>query len=194
MDKEDAIRASNIWDGEHFTLENLAEISLIEARGRVRLDSNWITYAHGFFPPSDWMPRYWDGEPFPNKEPIWEAVVEGKAIVLGTELRQRAYDVVKSYWPDSLALLEIARLGAWCGSDIGNISAFLLEDATSYNLNYLLDMRDVENEEFLSNTLPKLLESGHPVNQADIRPHFERDSFGRVPDMRQFRFSIQKLG
>ena len=193
MDKEEAKRASRIWDGEHFTLENLAEISLTEAKSHDQLDSNWITYAPGFFPATKWMPRYWDGEIVPNKEPIWEVLVEGRAVVLGTELRKRAYDVVKSHWPDSLALLEIARLGAWSGSDIGNIAAFLSEDATNYNLKYYMDMRDAEDDEFLSNTLPQLLKSGHPVNQADILPHFERGSFGRVPDMSQFQFSVPKL-
>ena len=193
LDKEDAKRTSCLWDGEHFTLDNLAEISLTEARSQDRLDSNWITFAPGFFPSAEWMPRYWNGEPFPNKEPIWETLAEGKAIVPGTELRKRAYDVVKSYWPDSLALLEIARLGASCGSDIGNISAFLSEDTTRYSLKYYMDMRDAKDDEFLGNTLPQLLASGHPVNHADIRPHFERGSFGRVPDMSQFQFSVPQL-
>ena len=193
LDLESAKRASSLWDGDHFTLNNLAELGLEEAQDRDRLDSNWITDAPEAFPSDQWMPRYWEGDPFPDKEPIWETLVQGRAIVLGTDLRQRAYDVVKSNWRDSLAWLEIARLGAEAGSDIGNIAAFLSEDATEYTLKYYMDMRDAKNEEFLTTTLPRLLESGHPVNRADIRPHFEQDSFGRVPDMREFYFSIPKL-
>ena len=49
LDKEDAKRTSCLWDGEHFTLDNLAEISLTEARSQDRLDSNWITFAPGLF-------------------------------------------------------------------------------------------------------------------------------------------------
>ena len=118
-DLENAKRAlsSPRWNGDHFTLKNLAELSLEDVQGRDRLDSNWITYFDRFSSADEWMPRYWEGEPFPDEEPIWETLLQGKAIVLGTDLRERAYDVVKSKWPDSLAWLEIVRLGAEAGSD-----------------------------------------------------------------------------
>ena len=195
LDLESAKRASSspLWDGDHFTLNNLAELSLEEVQGQGRLDSNWITYSDGFSSADEWMPRYWEGDPYPVEEPIWETLVQGRAFVLGTDLRQRAYDVVKSCWPDSLMWLEIARLGSWAGSDIGNIAAFLSEDTAEYTLKYYMDMRDAEDEKFLTITLPQLLESGHPVNWADIAPHYERGSFGRVPDMREFYFRIPKL-
>ena len=192
LDLESAKRASSLWDGDHFALNKLAELNLEEAQGQDRLDSNWITYSDSFSSADEWMPRYWEGDPYPGEEPIWETLLQGRAFVLGTDLRKRAYDVVTSYWPDSLALLEIARLGAWAGSDIGNIAAFLSEDTAEYTLKYYIDMCDWEDGKFLTTTLPQLLESGHPVNWADLPAHFEPDFFKR-PDMRQFYFRIPKL-
>ena len=63
------------WGG-HFKAENRVEISLGEARGRDRLDANWITHADpGAVSPNDaWIPRYWQGELYPNAEPVWETL------------------------------------------------------------------------------------------------------------------------
>lgn len=193
-DLESAKRASSSprWNGDHFSLNYLAELSLEEVQDQDRLDSNWITYFDSFASADEWMPRYWEGEPFPGQEPIWETLVQGRAIVLGMDLRKRAYDVVKSRWPGSLALLEVARLSALVGSDIGNIAAFLSEDTAEYNLKYYIYWHYPEIEEFLTNTLPQLKENGHPVNWTDLPSHFEPDLF-RLPDMRQFYFRIPKL-
>lgn len=84
LDVESAKRASSspLWNGDHFTLKNLAELSLEEAQGQDRLDSNWITYCDRFSSAEEWMPRYWGGEPLPDEEPIWETLLQGRAIVL----------------------------------------------------------------------------------------------------------------
>ena len=191
-DLGNAKRASQIWNG-HFTLENLAEVNLEGARGRDRLDSNWITFAdpHKTLPTDEWLTRYWQGEQYPGKEPIWETLVEGRVSVLGTELRTKAYELVKSIWPESLMLLEISRLGAWIGSNIGCISASLTENTGYYYFRYLMDMSDADNPVFLEK-LKQLMESGHPVNWADIKPHHDRESFGASPDMRPFEFICPK--
>ena len=53
-------------------------------------NSNWITHApvneEGFLTEVAWIPSYWAGEPYPNATPIWETLVEGRMIVLGTSL------------------------------------------------------------------------------------------------------------
>jgi hypothetical protein len=79
----------------HFRPEFLAQLHLGEAgHRRERLDSNWITYAprdsNGYLTSSDWIDRYWEGEPYPGQTPIWETIVDGRLIVLGTGLRERA--------------------------------------------------------------------------------------------------------
>ena len=187
LDRDCAERATAC--GGHFRAENLAELSLNEAVGRDRLDANWITHAdpRAVGPNGEWTSRYWQGEPYPGATPVWETLVEGKVVVLGTELRERAYLVVRAHWPGSLMLLEVSRLGAWIGSDIGSIGVFMAEGPTDYEFKFLLDMRDADDHGFLDR-LRQLMGSGHPVNWADIGPHYERGSFGETPDMSPFEF------
>ena len=180
--------------GYHFRTENLAELSLVEASGHDQLlDANWITYSDPGANSRDdkWMQRYWSGERYPDVDPVWEALVEGKVIVLGTALRERAYEVVKAHWPDSLMLLEISRLGAWIGSNIGTINVFMAENEREYAFGFKMDMRDATNADFRER-LERLMASGHPVNWADIGPHYERGTFGCCPDMTPYQFTIPR--
>ena len=188
LDKACADQAVH-W-GEHFEAENRVDINLGEAKGRDRMDANWMD------PRADrlndeWIQRYWQGEPYPHMEPVWETIVEGKVSVLGTRVRERAYEVVKVHWPDSLMLLEISRLGAWIGSDIGSISVFMADAAEDYRFSFGMDMRDANDTDFLAR-LTQLIESGHPVNWADIAPHYEAGNFDRVPDMTPYNFNCPK--
>ncbi len=184
---DDAERAGRLW-GDHFKPEHLAELTLVEATGRERHDSNWILY-----PPRDqeWIEKYWRGDAMPGHEPIWETLVNGRIDVLGTELRKRAYKLVKQRWPESLMLLEIGRQAAWVGSDLGNIAGFLAEDGDDLVLTYAMDMRDADKPEFLAK-LDELKKGGHPINWADMKSHIENDTFGCVPDMKEFMFRRPK--
>jgi hypothetical protein len=113
--------------------------------------------------------------------------VDGRLKVLGTSLREQAYEVIKSRFPDSLMFLEIARQAAWVGSYLGNICAWLRQDGDELELGYLMDMRDANDPDVLGR-LERLKKSGHPINRADMTPHIEQDSFGSVPDLRAFGF------
>ena len=192
LDKSCADQAVG-W-GPHFRPDNLAELCLKECTMNDHpLDANWISVGpcEAKRVDSDWMHRYWSGERYPEADPIWEALVEGKVTVLGTELRERAYEVVKAYWPDSLMLLEISRLGAWIGSNIGTINVFMAETTENYEFKFLLDMRDAKNPDFLGR-IKRLMNSGHPVKWADIKPHHEQGEFGRSPDMTPFQFTCRR--
>lgn len=190
LEAEDAERACS-WDRArktHFQPKYLAELSLSEAGDRRdRLDANWITHApkseSGFLTDNSWIPRYWAGDPYPDETPIWETLVDGRLIVLGTDIRQRAYDAIKSEFPGSLMFPEIARQAAWVGSDLGTISAFILHEGEEMVLEYVMNMLDAENPAVLTK-LAALRESDHPINWADMKPHIEQDSFGRLPDLR----------
>lgn len=193
-DRESAVRAYSWDDGRrtHFQPEYLAELSLSQAGPRRdRLDANWITYAptdrNGFLTDDSWIPRYWAGDAFPDKSPIWEVLVDGRLIVLGTDIRKRAYEAIKSEFPHSLMLLEIARQAAWAGSDLGSICAFVHKEGEDLVLDYAMNMEDADNPEFLSK-LKSLKESGHPINWADMVRHIANDSFGRTPDLRTYGF------
>ena len=98
--------------------------------------------------------------------------------------------VVKEYWPDSLMWLEISRLGAWLGSNIGTINVFMAETTEGHECRFLLDMGDAEEPSFLERI--KQLRKSHPVNIDNIKPHYEQDSFGCTPDMTPFQFSVPR--
>jgi hypothetical protein len=173
----------------HFRAEFLAELNLNEAGSRRdRLDSNWITYAT---PQSvddpNWARSYWRGEPFPRMEPVWEILVDGRITILGTELREHAYKAIRRWFPESLLLLEIGRQAGWIGSNLGNTCAYLSRENDDYVLKYLMDMYDAENPRFLKR-LTSLRREGHPINWEDMRPHIERGSFGKTPDLRPLGF------
>lgn len=193
-DIESAKRAC-LWDcarKTHFQPSYLAELSLIEAGDRRdRLDANWITHAPinkaGFLTDITWIPQYWAGDPYPDESPTWETLVDGRLIVLGTDIRERAYAAIKAEFPESLMFLEIARQAAWIGSDLGAVAALLRREDGDIILDYAMNMVDADNPEFLSR-LAALQESGHPINRGDMKPHIEKGSFGRVPDMRPYGF------
>lgn len=194
MDEESVKRACS-WnrnDRTHFQPEFLAELSLAEAGARRdQLDANWITNAPvdptGQLTDRSWIASYWAGDPYPNVEPIWETIVDGRLIVLGTDLRQRAYKAVRSEFPDSLMLLEISRQAAWIGSDLGAISTFYKIEDGEVSVRYAMNMKDADNPEFLKK-LTMLANSGHPINWADMKPHVDQGSFGSAPDLRPYGF------
>jgi hypothetical protein len=171
----------------HFRPEYLAELNLTEAgQRRDRFDANWIVNE-----PGDWIPHYWAGEACPGKEPIWETLIDGRLIVLSADLRTRAYDMIKRRFPDSLTFLEIARVAACVGSDLGKVFAYLREDGDDLVLSYGMDMREANDPEFLAK-LERYKEEGNPINWADIAPNFSRDSFGKTPDLTRFGFRRPK--
>ena len=153
---EDPHSASRVymWGG-HFSPENLAEVLLFATRPISRHDSNWITFAllnaNGRIGNEEWIYRYWSGEPFPEKEPLWEVIAQGRAVICGTELRIRAYNNVYAKFPDAVALLEIGRIAANLGSDLGQMSAWLLRnDDETVTLRFHIDMRDANEPKFLA--------------------------------------------
>jgi len=81
--------------------------------------------------------------------PIWETLVDGRALVFGTSLRQAAYEVVRAEWPQSLALLELSRVAPYLDSDVGLISAFVVNDDRGERVCYYLNFVDAENPDFL---------------------------------------------
>jgi hypothetical protein len=142
----------------------LVEVGLLPDAQVNRYDSEWITTrlpAPGDF---SWGEDYFLGRP-QGGQPLWELVVDGRALIYGTEVREAAYEVVKRTWPESLALLEIARLGVELGSDIGLISAHpTTTEEGRTRVDYHMDMRDAENPELLE----RLEAFRGPKNGADL--------------------------
>ena len=135
--------------------------------------------------------RYWNGEPYPHQKPIWEALSDGRLVVLGTELRDRAYKKISKEFPQSLGVLEISRLAAWLDSDLGNVCAFILDQGEEASMDLWIDWRDAESPLFL-NRLGQYMANGGVVNHADLGPHWQNGNFGKVPDLARFGIRRQK--
>ena len=170
------------WGG-HFRPENLAELEVHPVGPYSKVDANWITHAevdgNGRIDPAatEWIEKYWAGEPS-SDSPVWETIVDGRAMIFGTELRQRAYDHVARAFPNALDTLEIALLAAEVGSDLGQTTAWIARtSADRFRLAYYLDMRDAENLEFLD----RLGKHKGPRNLKDLAPG--KKTFG-LPDFR----------
>jgi hypothetical protein len=132
----------------------------------------------------DWIYRYWRGEALPSRVPVWELLAHGRAVVCGTSLRERAYDIIKSRQPLTVSILEISRLAAIAGSDLGQTKAFLVSnlDGTAC-ISYYLDMRDADNPTLLS----RLAQHDGPKNFQDLA--VGGDKF-QVPDFREYSCTL----
>jgi hypothetical protein len=159
-DEASAVAAAKRWDGGTFRSEFLTEVA-IEPGSRVsQYDAEWIT--HNFLGSQvGWMHSYFSGRA--TSAPVWELIVEGRAVVSGTALRQRAYATVKKAWPESLAVLELARLAVEVKSDLGAVTPMLFERGGQLVVDYVIRF-DNDNPEFV-----KGMENFRgPVNARDL--------------------------
>ncbi|WP_168017000.1 hypothetical protein [Halomonas salinarum] len=181
FEEQSAFEAAREW-GNHFSSKYQAELGLLPGATFSRHDANWITYApldsNGDLKSIDWVDPYWLGEPFPNRAPVWELIVDGRAAVYGTELRERAYATIKAEFPKCVAILEMGRIAALLGSDLGQISSWLIQASEAeLLLQYYTDMRDAQDPQFLE----KLRNYDGPKNHADLAVGGNKFS---VPDLR----------
>jgi hypothetical protein len=183
MDLQSAERALE-WGG-HFKPQNLAELSFEEVQRGDRLDANWITYGDFDEPQNAASFGYWSGRSYPCREPVWEVIVEGRLTVLGTDLRERAYALIERKMPYSTAILELARVAAWVGSNLGSSHAFLLDDGDYVALKYVMDVKEANDAAFI-NRIGELGKSGHPMRPEAVAA-FNNDTV-RLPDLRPFEF------
>jgi hypothetical protein len=179
-DEESALRASRAWGGG-FRRENLAELGLRPDARTSRYDSEWIT--HKLDPEGDlgWADAYFAGHQL-GDEPIWEIVVDGRALILGTDLRETAYETVKAAWPASLSLLELARVAVELDSDLGLITPLQMDDRGRPRVRYAMNFKDAKDEAFLR----RFGSFTGPKNMRDLRP----DSDLVVPDLTRAQFYI----
>lgn len=104
--RDDADRAVVEWEG--FEDYFLNEVEILPGSRVSTYDADWITAAGGSMLAGA-ASSYARGETR-TSSPHHEYLVSGRVIVLGTELRRKAGDVVEAHWPQALALLEIARV------------------------------------------------------------------------------------
>ena len=175
---EDSAHAAQSWELSAFCAENLAAVS-IDPRSRVsRYDAEWITENVANVG-GVWISRYLNGEA--TDAPIWELVVDGRAVVLGAEVRERAYETVKREWPDTLGMLELARVAVEVRSDLGVITAALTQTNSGLLVDYFVKF-DANDPEFLR----RLEDFGGPKNTHDLNANTALV----VPDLRGRRLKL----
>jgi hypothetical protein len=179
FEQEDAARAAMARD-DPARADTIVEVELRSGAKTSRHDAEWITRQLGEPGTDDWMHAYLSGVPV-GPAPIWEFLVDGRALIYGTRVREAAYDTVVATWSDSLPLLEMARLGVELGSDLGLITAMLVRREMRTRTEYVIDMRDADDEGFLA----RLRKFDGPVNGADLA-----HGPGRVPDLRNRGFVL----
>lgn len=165
-DVRSARRAGQAWDGD-FREEHLAEIQILEATATSKYDSEWISTEMTSADRS-WIPNYLSGRAR-SDDPLWELLIEGRGLVLGTEVRQRACETVKRSWPKSLGLLELSRVAVELGSDLGQIAPILTVNGGTATLALYLNFRDAESTDFLD----RLAAYDGPKNTADLNAQSE---------------------
>lgn len=188
-DRDSVDVAIATWPMAHFKKDNLVDLYCERRDEAAPLDANWITNSRSHVDPN-WGSAYWSGEPFPHEPPAWEIVVGTRAFLLGTELRNRAFDIVKARFPDTLVLLETARMAAWIGSDLGNIATFGRAEGEDVVFEFVIDMRDAAKPDFIR-ALVELRDSGHPINYSEISPLLKHGGFV-LPDLRPENFRLPR--
>lgn len=161
-DKDSACAAMS-WNVPSFRDELLAEVAIDPGSSVARYDAEWIT-KHFWSSDPRWIANYFEGEP--TGDPIWELLVNGRAIIYGTDIRERAYETVKMTWPASLALLELARVGVELRSDLGLLTAMLVVDDTRLAVRHAMNFADATNTEFLE----RFAAFDGPKNTNDLTP------------------------
>jgi hypothetical protein len=181
-DEPSAIRAKASW-GSSFQDAEVVELSL-RPEGRVsRHDSAWIT-AHLSLESegeATWMGDYLAGTPM-SGEPLWELVIDGRALILGKQVRETAYGTVKRKWPGSLPILELARLAVEVDSDLGLIAAHLTGVPPDRTVAYYMNTVDANDPEFVR----RIRDHAGPVNHADLEGLEE----AVIPDLRPRFFTL----
>lgn len=198
-DKASAERGQKRWGiaaGSHFHPDYLIEVGFTYT-AMSRVDTTWIDmYLLADSIPDDksnegWIHSYWKGEAYPNAEPLWEYIVEGRGLVYGTTLRMKAYEVVKAHAPLSLGQLELGRIAVELGSDLYHNAPFIRRlSRTGFRVDYFLDGHD-QNDGFMT----KLGEHISRIGQVD-RTLINWDAITllkettHLPDLRHMSFEF----
>lgn len=184
--------------GSYFQPEFLAELDLAGATGRRdKLDANWITFAAPLtsrdFESIPWMDMYWEGRPMPDREPIWETLLEGPVRIVSEELRERAYGRVVEKFPESLAVLETGRLAAKIDVERGNMCAWIFSPAGQFGplrLDYLI--ADSEDPRLMLRLREEVVREAHRPRIQAVAQSINRGEVIRMPDMRPHGFDIPR--
>jgi len=158
----------------------LTEVEIVPTSRQSIYDSEWIT-ADFYSSDTSWFADYYSGRPR-GAAPIREILLDGRALILGTELKERAYRTVAANWLASLALLELSRTAVELGSQLEIIVPILTIGNGKLSLRLMLDFSDANHPDFLE----KLKNYSGPKNTNDLTGLSDLV----VHDLRQFSAEI----
>jgi hypothetical protein len=162
-------------------------------------DSNWITDFDSL-PAVGTAKRYWDGEQ--TATPLTECLLSGRFLILGTKVRERAYDTIKKANPNSLAMLELSRLAVEFQSDLGSIAPWIKRDDETLFASFVMRYAEIEGLQVFAQAIKKWqADNSFPINFEALKPltspekSAELDAQFAVPDLRPFErtFRIDKF-
>lgn len=108
-------------------------------------------------------------------------LIDGKALVLNTDLRTRARNVLEAAWPESLPALDLGRLAAAIGLPFGYIAAYPFSDTGSIHLKWIINAAsDPETKRLLAEHIAAL--PPEEVNFTDLLRGAE-DAWFRTPNL-----------
>jgi hypothetical protein len=177
--------------GRAFRAENYVEVEVHPRRPVTRVDAAWLRSplevgdeAAAF----EWMSAYWRGEPMPGGEPHWEQIVDGRLVICGTQVRERARAVAQQAFPKSRPVLELARVACWLQSELGSINAYFIRDGDSVRTSFQIDMRDADAPDFITR-LKAFAAGGGLMDREALAPFFSGEEVC-WPDLQAFCLTV----
>jgi hypothetical protein len=206
-DEATARLAPQFWSnqGKHFDDRYLVQIGVNALRPPTIVDTRWIDrFVINSQEPLerigiDWIEEYWRGSRYPwsgeadiPREPLMECLVDGTAVIYGTELRMEAFSLVERHVPDSIGVLEKGRLGVdlctrFDGTDewrLGQIVPVLMTDRDRKVLQfrYLL-LADEKLAAAVNRKVSLVGIKPEEINSRALERGFGKGTFS-VPDLR----------
>jgi hypothetical protein len=169
----------------YFKRDNLIEFELSPVAPLTVVDANWITLAplgpdfRLQMDDLDWIEKYWNGLQY-QKEPVWEVIANGVAVILDEKVRRRSYDYVRQVFPKSHIPILMARLASEAGTLGGLTTPFLVRrDSENIELGYLWSDREFHDPEIIkkiaahpdAGALGRMMRENETWNIPDFRPY-----------------------
>ena len=191
----------------HFQPEYLVELSFTYS-AISRVDTTWIDRCllSDLVPAEemDWMHSYWKGVPYPESDPLWEYIVEGRGVIWGTALRNKAYEIIRQQAPLSVGQAELGRIAVELGSELYHIAPYIQRiGQTRFRVSYYGDERQ-QNDDFMHvlgrhiakanrstinwNAINLLKDDTYRLDLQHLS--FEFDSSGFVDDVERFSRAV----
>jgi hypothetical protein len=122
----------------------------------------------------------------------------GSFSILGTAVRKRAYETIKNANPNWLAMLELSRLAACFGSDLGSSSPWISREGERIVASFILRYSEAEGLQTFAKALAeRQRDPTFQMNIVDLEPltksevSAELDSKFSVPDFRPYEKSFR---